>query len=46
MTRALIKGENVHLIVYDEKEKQRVIQVLEKENISLDRIDFLYYSYR
>jgi len=40
MTRALIKGENVHLIVYDEKEKQRVIQVLEKENISLDRIDF------
>jgi len=43
MTRALIKGENVHLIVFDEKEKERVISVLEKENIEMSNIDFYVF---
>ncbi len=43
MTRGLIKGENVHLIVFDESEKKRVIRVLEKENIDMTRIDFFIF---
>jgi agmatine deiminase len=43
MTRGLIKGENVHLIVFDESEKKRVIKVLEKENIDMTRIDFFIF---
>lgn len=45
MTRGLIKGENVHIIVYDEKEKKRVINVLQEEGISLEKIDFYVYPY-
>jgi len=41
MTKALVKGENVHLIVYDESEKARVQSVLEKENIDMSKVDFL-----
>ncbi len=43
MTRGLIKGENVHLIVYNEIEKKRVINLLEKENIDLTKIDFYIF---
>ncbi|MCP4215699.1 MAG: agmatine deiminase family protein [bacterium] len=45
MTRALVKGENVHLIVYDENEKDRVKNVLEKENVNMDRVDFFVFPY-
>ncbi len=45
MTRALVKGENVHLIVYDETEKERVESVLENEHIDLTRIDFFVFPY-
>lgn len=43
MTRGLVKGENVHLIVYNEKEKQHVKKVLEKENININKIDFYVF---
>jgi len=43
MTRGLVKGENVHLIVYDETEKQRVQKVLNKENIDMSKVDFYVF---
>ena len=43
MTKALVKGENVHLIVYDEKEKEHVKNVLVKEGVDMNRVDFFVY---
>ncbi|WP_207655726.1 agmatine deiminase family protein [Vallitalea okinawensis] len=43
MTRGLVKGENVHLIVYDENEKERVKEVLENEKIDMNKIDFYIF---
>lgn len=43
MTRALVKGENVHIIVYDEKEKEHVKEVLEKEAIDMSKVDFYVF---
>jgi len=43
MTRGLVKGENVHLIVYDETEKQRVQKVLAHENIDMSKVDFYVF---
>lgn len=43
MTRGLIKGENVHLIVYDDKEKTRVKALLESEEIDMSRVDFYVF---
>ncbi len=43
MTRGLIKGENVHLIVYNETERKRVKNVLENEDIDMDRVDFYVF---
>ena len=45
MTRGLVKGENVHLIVYDDIQKERVKQVLIKENIDLSKVDFFVFPY-
>lgn len=44
MTRALVKGENVHLIVYDETEKNRVENVLISENIDMTKVDFFIHK--
>jgi agmatine deiminase len=44
MTEALIKSEKVHIIVYDEEEKERVIDMLKEENIPLTNIDFKIYK--
>lgn len=44
MTRGLVKGENVHLIVYDEIEKKRVEEVLKKEDINMERVDFYIFE--
>ena len=44
MTRGLIKGENVHIIAYNETEKAQIISLLTSENISLDRVDFYLYE--
>lgn len=40
MTKALQSSENVHIIVYDEVEKKRVLGLLEKAKITLKNIDF------
>lgn len=45
MTRGLVKGENVHIIVYNEEQKERVEGVLKKENINMDRVDFYVFPY-
>lgn len=45
MTRGLVKGENVHLIVYDETQKERVKSVLQEENINMDKVDFYVFPY-
>jgi len=44
MTRGLIKGENVHIIAYNEQEKTHIINVLTNAGISLNRIDFYIYE--
>lgn len=43
MTRALVTGENVHIIAKDEKEKEHIINVLTDENVALDKVDFYIY---
>ena len=43
MTRGLVKGENVHLIVYDEESKERVKRVLEQEDIDIRKVDFYVF---
>ncbi len=40
MTKALVKGEKVHLIVYNESEKKEVQAVLANENIDMKMVDF------
>lgn len=40
MTQALLKNENVHLIVYDQQEQQRVTELLKNAQVSLNKIDF------
>lgn len=41
MTKALHAGENVHIIAYNEFEKERIIGLLNKERIDLSKIDFV-----
>jgi agmatine deiminase len=40
MTEALAPGENVHIIAYNEKEKERITEVLTEHQIDLTNIDF------
>lgn len=40
MTKALVQSEKVHLIVYDQTEKERVLELLKKSNVPVDRVDF------
>lgn len=40
MTAALVTSETVNLIVYNEVEKQRVTELLEKNDVSLDNVKF------
>lgn len=43
MTKGLITGENVHLIVYDDAEKERVKKLLTIENIDMSKVDFYVF---
>lgn len=43
MTKELESSEKVHIIVYDEIEKERIINLLEKNSVSLNNIDFKIY---
>lgn len=44
MVKALQNNENVHIIAYNEIEKQRIIKVLEKAKVSLKNVDFKIYN--
>ena len=44
MVKALQTNEKIHIIAYNEVEKQRIIKVLEKEKISLKNVDFKIYK--
>lgn len=42
MTRELSKGENVHVIAYNEREKRRIMSILENDvDVDMDRISFM-----
>ncbi|GAB0166986.1 hypothetical protein LSPCS325_04230 [Lysinibacillus sp. CTST325] len=40
MTAALSEGENVHIIAYDEYEKNYIYDLLYDEGLNMDKIDF------
>lgn len=40
MTKALVSGEKVHIIAYDETEEARITKVLEDNEIALTNVDF------
>lgn len=44
MTKALVSSEKVHLVVYDETEKNRVIGLLNTEGVPLTNIEFKIYK--
>ena len=41
MTKALHTGEMVHIVAYDEVEKNRITQVLNNAGVDMRQIDFL-----
>ncbi len=41
MTKALHKGENVHIVAYNEKEKNRITQLLNDAGVAMNQVDFL-----
>ncbi|ASK30614.1 agmatine deiminase [Chryseobacterium sp. T16E-39] len=43
MTKALQGNEKVHIIAYDEVEKKRILNILEKNAVPLKNIDFKIY---
>lgn len=43
MTQALVTGEKVHIIAYDEVEKVRIIDLLSKVGVPISNIDFKIY---
>lgn len=44
MTAALVESENVHIIAYNDIEKERILTLLNTANIPLDNIDFKIYK--
>ena len=44
MTKALVTGENVHIIAYNATEKNRISNLLSAAGISLSNIDFRIYQ--
>tara|TARA_R110001583_G_scaffold10417_1_gene47817 strand:+ start:964 stop:2106 length:1143 start_codon:yes stop_codon:yes gene_type:complete len=44
MTHALVTSENVHIVAYNEKEKNRIIELLKLDKVSLEKIDFKIYK--
>ncbi len=43
MTKELVSSERVHIIAYDDIEKNRIISLLNSENVPLTNIDFKIY---
>jgi len=44
MTKELVSSENVHIIAYNQVQKDRIIDLLNAENISLTNVDFKLYE--
>lgn len=44
MTRALVTGENVHIIAYNQQEQKRIIGLLNDAEVPLERVDFKIYK--
>lgn len=44
MTKELVTSEHVHIIAYNETEKDRIITLLKNENIPLTTVDFKIYK--
>lgn len=44
MTQALVTSENVHIVAYNETEKNRIIALLNNADIALTNIDFKIYK--
>jgi agmatine deiminase len=44
MTAALVQSEKVHIIVYDEDEKEKVTEILKEADVPLNRVDFKIYK--
>lgn len=41
MTKELVKGEKVHIVAYDEFEKERITGLLEQDNVPLANVNFI-----
>lgn len=44
MTKELVSSENVHIIAYNQTEKDRIISLLTTEGVSLANVDFKLYE--
>ncbi len=44
MTKELVSGEKVHIIAYNETEKNRIIGLLNAANVPLNNVDFKIYK--
>ncbi|MEL6676860.1 MAG: agmatine deiminase family protein [Bacteroidota bacterium] len=44
MTKALVSSENVHIIAYNQTEKDRIISLLTNEGVPLTKVDFKIYE--
>lgn len=44
MTKELVSSEKVHIIAYNETEKNRIITLLNKSGVSLSNVDFKIYK--
>ncbi|MEM6646631.1 MAG: agmatine deiminase family protein, partial [Bacteroidota bacterium] len=43
MTAALVSGENVHIVAYDETERDRITALLTAARVPLDNVDFYLF---
>ncbi|EQF25549.1 porphyromonas-type peptidyl-arginine deiminase family protein [Clostridioides difficile CD160] len=44
MTKSLVEGENVHIVAYNNSEKDRIENLLKKENIDMSYVDFYIHK--
>ncbi|MEG1408842.1 MAG: agmatine deiminase family protein [Terrisporobacter sp.] len=44
MTKSLVKGENVHIVAYNNKERDKIEKLLKKENVDMNYVDFYVYE--
>lgn len=43
MTKSLVKGENVHIVAYNNTEKEKIKKLLESEDVDMNYVDFYVY---